>query len=439
MKKKLKDLVKTEKKACRICKKTNIDLVIDFGNQHVSNFTKNINDAKKVDVESLKLGICKKCKTVQLFKTYSQKKMYQKYWYISGINEIMINELSTVVENAKEFISLKPGDYVLDIASNDGTLLQNYSSKINCYGVDPSDIAKKSKKYKKNIKLINRFFDEDTFKSSFKKKFKIITVIAMFYDSDDPVKFLKNLHKFLADDGIAIIQISYTPLMLKCNEFGVISHEHLCYYTFQTLKRVLNKCNFNIIDAKINENNGASIRVICTKKKLNINNSFPLNKVYIGQQNIESIENYEQKLGFNKVNYYKTFRNRINKLKLKTLKWFKKQKKLSKLIIGYGASTKGNVLLQYYGINQEYMKFIAERSKNKFNLYTPGTCIKIISEAKARKLKPDYLFVLPWFFLKSFIMREQKLLKKGTKIIVPQPQLYEISMDKKSNIVRRFI
>ena len=195
MKKKLKDLVKTEKKACRICKKTNIDLVIDFGNQHVSNFTKNINDAKKVDVESLKLGICKKCKTVQLFKTYSQKKMYQKYWYISGINEIMINELSTVVENAKEFISLKPGDYVLDIASNDGTLLQNYSSKINCYGVDPSDIAKKSKKYKKNIKLINRFFDEDTFKSSFKKKFKIITVIAMFYDSDDPVKFLKNLQK----------------------------------------------------------------------------------------------------------------------------------------------------------------------------------------------------------------------------------------------------
>ena len=137
---------------------------------------------------------------------------------------------------------------------------------------------------------------------------------------------------FLADDGIAIIQISYTPLMLKCNEFGVISHEHLCYYTFQTLKRVLNKCNFNIIDAKINENNGASIRVICTKKKLNINNSFPLNKVYIGQQNIESIENYEQKLGFNKVNYYKTFRNRINKLKLKTLKWFKKQKKLTREI-----------------------------------------------------------------------------------------------------------
>ena len=428
------------KKNCRICKNKKLKFVIDFGNQHVSHFTKTVENSKEVDKASLKLGICVNCKTVQLFETYSQKKMYEKYWYISGINEMMIKELSSIVDNAKEYVQLKKGDFVLDIASNDGTLLENYSKEINCYGVDPSDVARKSKKYKKNIKLINKFFDNKTFSRKLNKKFKIITVIAMFYDSDNPLKFLKAISNLLIDGGIGILQISYTPLMLKLNEFGVISHEHIFYYTFETLKKVIEKANLQIIDVKLNDSNGSSIRIIFTKKtKKKLNIFFPSNKIFIGKQNIDSIINYEKQNKFNEIRYYIDFTKRVKNLKNKTLNWFKSKKIRSKNVIGYGASTKGNVLLQYYNLDSKSIKYIAERSKGKFGLYTPGTSIKIISENEARKLKPDYLFILPWFFLRSFIKREYELLKKGTKFILPQPKLTEVSLNKKKEIQFKLI
>jgi hypothetical protein len=428
-----------EKTNCRICKNKKLENVIDFGKQHVSHFTKSIKLSKLVDKDDLKLGICKACKTVQLFNTYSQKKMYKKYWYISGINEIMIKELSSIVDNAREYVQLEKDDYVLDIASNDGTLLENYPKYVNCLGVDPSDVARKSKKYKKNIKLINNFFKQNTFDKNFKKKFKIITIIAMFYDSNDPVNFLKGVNDILMDGGIGILQISYTPLMLKLNEFGVISHEHIFYYTFETLKKVMEKCGLKIIDVKLNDSNGSSIRVIFSKDSKNLNLFFPTNKIWIGKQNIQSMLNYETQNKFNEIKYYKMFSNNIKKLKNKTIKWLNEQKKNSKIVIGYGASTKGNVLLQYYNINSDLVKFIAERSIGKFGLYTPGSSIKIISEEKARRLNPDYLLILPWFFLRSFINREKKLLKNGTKFIIPQPNLTEVSLNSKNKIIYKLI
>ena len=274
-------------------------------------------------------------------------------------------------------------------------------------------MARKSKKYKQNIKLINKFFDKKTFSRKFNKKFKIITVIAMFYDSDNPLNFLKGISNLLIDGGIGILQISYTPLMLKLNEFGVISHEHIFYYTFETLKKVIEKANLQIIDVKLNDSNGSSIRVIFTKKtKKELNIFFPSNKIFIGKQNIDSIINYEKQNKFNEIKYYIDFTKRVKNLKNKTLKWFMSKKIRSKSVIGYGASTKGNVLLQYYNLNSTSIKYIAERSPGKFGLFTPGTSIKIISESKARKLNPEYLFILPWFFLRSFINREYELLKK---------------------------
>lgn len=422
--------------SCRICKKK-LSKLIDFGNQFVSNFTK-FKDLTKIDRSSLKLGICSSCKLVQLFKTYNQKKMYRKYWYISGVNEVMIDELGSIVKDCLNFINIKKGDAVLDIASNDGTLLSNYSKDISCIGIDPSDIARKSKKYRRNLKLINNFFDKKYFKK-FKGKFKIVTNVAMFYDSDNPSKFLKDLKFVLANDGIGLIQISYTPLMLKCNEFGVISHEHVCYYTFETLNKLLKKCGLKVFDVKLNDSNGASIRVFFTHSNAKLENFIPLNKIFIGDQNISAIKEYEKKMKFNEIKYYKNFVEKINSLKIKTLRWLKLQSRLNKIVIGYGASTKGNVLLQYYKIDNQLIKYIAERSKIKFGLYTPGSKIKIISENHARKLKPDYLFILPWFFTKSIIDREHKLIKNGAKIICPQPDLTEISLDKKGSIARKIL
>lgn len=422
---------------CRVCKKRKLNPLFNLGDQFISNFLK-FKDLNKADRSALKLGICRKCNLVQLFDTYDQKKMYQKYWYISGINETMVEELNSIVVEAKNFVHLKPGDCVLDIASNDGTLLLKYPKYINCVGIDPSDIAKKSKNYKNNLKLINNFFNFKYLKK-YKKKFKIISNIAMFYDANDPKKFLKDVKLLLAKDGLAIIQISYTPLLLKCNEIGVISHEHLCYYTFETLKNVLEKSKFQILDIKLNENNGSSIRVFFTHSECKIYNIFPQNKLFIGEQNKKSIENYEKLMRFNKTSYYLKFAKNLDKLKEKTMKWLLRQKKLRKKVIGYGASTKGNVVLQYYKIDNSLIKYIAERNPSKYNLYTPGSKIKIISEEQARNMKPDFLFVFPWFFIKSIVEREYKILKNGTKIIIPQPDLTEIFLNKNNHLCRKII
>lgn len=421
-------------KKCSLCNSNKLKPIIDFGNQYVSNFVQK-KDLQKVDKSELKLCFCNSCKLAQLSKVYNQKKMYSKYWYISGVNELMKKELRSVVEYATSFVKLNKGDSVLDIASNDGTLLENYPKNIEAIGIDPSDVAKKSKKYKKNIKLVNDFFNLNNFKK--KKKFRIITNIAMFYDCNKPIKFLKDLKKILSHDGIAIIQISYTPMMIKCNEFGVISHEHICYYTYFTLEKVLEISGLKVLDCSLNESNGGSIRVLITHKDSIQKNYFNINQLLIGEQRIQQIKIYEKKEKINTKKFYNNFKNQIKNLKKNTMKWLEKKNFENKKVFAYGASTKGNVLLQYYGIKESNIKYVVDRSKIKYNLYTPGSEIKIISEKKARNLKPDYLFILPWFFQKSIIQRELKLLKNGSKIILPQPKLTEISLVN-NKILRRF-
>lgn len=395
--------------------------LIDLGNQYISDFVSK-DFVYEVDRSSLKVGYCSKSKLAQLYETYSQKKMYSKYWYQSGINETMIKELNDIVNNCLFYKSLDKNDVVLDIASNDGTLLKNYNNDLFKVGIDPSDVAKRSTIYKrKNFTLINEFFSKSTYLKQIKRKASIVTIIAMFYDLNDPLKFLNDLRSIIKEDGIAVIQISYTPLMLEQNEFGFISHEHLCYFTLANLKSLLEKCGFNIFDVQLNSSNGGSIRVFFTPNLKLLN--FPENHKMIGQYRLNSILGYEAKQKVNNKSSYLKFKKRIDLLKKQTILWLYEQKKNGKKVIGYGASTKGNVLLQYYGISSDLLPFIAERSIEKHGLFTAGSGIEIISENEMRRMKPDYLFALPWFFINSFIKREEKLIQNGTKFVVPQPNL----------------
>ncbi len=406
---------------CRLSGQQLIE-VLDLGDQFISDFVKK-GDEKKVDVSSLKLGICNESKLLQLFETYSQKKIYEKYWYKSGVNEKMILELGSIVQSTSKYIELNKGDIVVDIASNDGTLLGFFPDNIECIGFDPSDVAKNSSNYTHNKILINNFFDPLLYHKTFKKRAKIITAISMFYDVENPKEFLNGVIDILDDDGIFIIQLGYMPLMLELNEFGYISHEHLCYYTFKNLCDLLSEVGLHVFDIDINDCNGGSLRLyICHEKGLQ-KLKCPMNIFTIGNCKIDGLLLNEKKSNFEDPRTFLSFKNRIEKLKFETIEWLHKQKKEGKKVIGYGASTKGNVLLQYYNISEDLIPFIAERSPEKYGLCTPGTGIPIISENEMRKMKPDYLFALPWFFIKTFIEREEKLMSTGTKFVVPQPQL----------------
>ena len=406
---------------CRISGQELVE-VLDLGDQYISDFVKKGYE-NKVDKSPLKLGICKESKLLQLFDTYSQKKIYEKYWYKSGVNEKMIEELNSIVNSTERYLRLKKGDIAVDIASNDGTLLNFYSKDIDCLGFDPSDVAKNSKNYNQNKILINDFFSAKLYENIFKKKAKIVTAISMFYDLEEPKKFLSDVRNILDDDGIFVIQLGYMPLMMELNEFGYISHEHLCYYTFKNLVDLLNNTGFKIFDIDLNECNGGSLRLYACHKDGIQKLKCPMNLFNIGNTKIEGLLLNEKKSNYEDPKTFIEFKNRIEKLKSDTIEWLHRQKKDGKKVIGYGASTKGNVLLQYYNINEDLIPFIAERSPEKFGLCTPGTGIPIISENEMRKMRPDYLFALPWFFIRTFVEREQELISNGTRFVIPQPEL----------------
>ena len=251
------------------CRITGDPLVecINFGMQYVTDFVKP-GEEKNGAIGSLKMGIGPTSNLPQLFESFPPEKLFRRYWYRSGVNESMRKELRDIVESAMSFIHLKPGDTVLDLASNDGTMLSYYPESLNRIGIDPSNVAAESELYGGKITLINDFFSSKVFRSATDAKAKIITIIAMFYDIEDPLNFLRQIREIIDDQGILIIQLSYTPFMLDQNEFGNICHEHVCYYTLDNLKFLLEKTGFEIFDVLTNPTNGGSIRVYITPKEI---------------------------------------------------------------------------------------------------------------------------------------------------------------------------
>lgn len=405
-----------------------LELCIDLGNQFVTDFVEPGKE-KLAPKGSLRLGIGPKSGVVQLFESFPPENMYRRYWYRSGINDSMRTELRAIVESAMSFVRLRPGDTVLDIASNDGTLLSYYPHDVNRIGIDPSNVAADSELYGGKITLVNDFFSEAAYRSVRQDKAKVVSVIAMFYDLEDPLGFLRQVRNVIDDRGVLIIQLSYTPLMLEQNEFGNICHEHVCYYTLGNLKPLLEKAGFEIFDAKLNDTNGGSIRVYATPKGSTEHLSCPLNWLSIGRARVQGALEFERQEKLDTPAPYVRFMQRVERLKSETIAWLQQQVECGKKVVGYGASTKGNVLLQYYGITPELLPCIAEANMKKWGLCTVGTGIPIISEKEMRKMKPDYLLVFPWFFTSYFMERERALLETGTQLVMPQPELRIVQSD----------
>ena len=304
----------------------------------------------------------------------------------------------------------------MDIGSNDGTFLNNFDKSHELFGVDPS--AKKFKKlYNKKIKVIDNFFSRKNILYFTKEEtqFDLISSFAMFYDVDDPNSFCKDIYKLLKKDGVWILELSYFPLMLKNLTYDQVCHEHVTYYTLTVFKNIIEKNNLKIVDVSLNEINGGSIEIICSKKQ----SKFKVNKKMINRY-----LNDEKKITERS---YKNFNSRINKIK-NLIRMFIELNS-NKRIIGYGASTKGNIILNHCEIKNTEIKEICDGSKKKYSRYTPGSNIRIISKQKMRKKNPDYLLVLIWSFRKEVIKQELKFLKKGGKLVFHLPRFHIVSID----------
>lgn len=409
-------------KKCRI---SNTDLVEVFslGELCVSDFIKK-DDNENKEKYDLTLMLSPESGLLQLKNSAPKDKMWGKYWYRSGINSTMVKDLEDVVNSTISTIKWKPEDIWLDIACNDGTMLGFVPKEMFRVGIDPAEDSFKNEAQKNADIIIQDYFSAKVYNEHLDgKKAKFITIIAMFYDLDDPLTFLDDINAIMDDDGILVLQLSYTPLMLKQLAFDNICHEHICYYSLSSLKYLLEQKNLEIVDVALNDVNGGSFRVFIRKKEANINNFKTAPYRDVANFRIESLLEYEKSLKLNDPNTYINFYDEICLLKTQTLNLINKIKKEEKTIWGYGASTKGNTLLQWFGLDNNIIDGIAERSSYKFGLKTIGTNIPIYSEEDMRKCQPDYLLILPWHFVNEFKQREVKYLKNNGKFIIPCPKL----------------
>ena len=388
---------------CRLCFNDKLLKLHSFGNLFVSNFVaeKDINKGIRAP---LNLVYCRNCKLLQLQHSAPQEIMYKKfYWYRSGITNTMKRALQDIFLTVKKMSILNKGDTVLDIGANDGTLLKYFKKKkYITIGCEPAKNL--TKLLRKNCKYILKNFwnSKDLMKiikSKKIKKPKLITAIGMFYDLEDPSEFIANAAEVLDEDGVFIAQLMCLKSMLNKNDLGNICHEHLEYYSYDSLKYLFEKNGLKIFKMEENDINGGSYRIFCKK---NIARSI----VYNEKTNLSEIKKFIQRV-------------ELNKKKCLTFLYYAARKRLKVFV--YGASTKGNTLLQYYGINNKLIQFAAERSHEKWGKYTIGSGVEIIPENKARNLNPDYFFVMPYSFIKEFIKREKKWLKGGGKFILPYP------------------
>jgi hypothetical protein len=398
-------------KSCRICKSKHLITCFDLGKMSLTGvFPHNLR--YKVPTAPIELVMCKKksntCGLVQLKHSYNSNYMYGlNYGYRSGLNPSMVSHLKERVNIIKKNIKINNGDIILDIGSNDGTTLSFFNENQNILiGIDPT-IKKFKKFYKKKIITSANFFSNKLYINLSKnKKAKVIMSFAMFYDLENPINFAEEIKKSLDDDGIWVFEQSYLPSMIRTNSFDTICHEHLSYYSIQQIKYIMDKVGFKIINIEINDVNGGSF-CITVKKSMCQND-----------QNLKYVNKFlkrEKKYNLNSYMTWKLFRNRVEEQKKKLNNFIKENQ--NKKICFLGASTKGNVLLQYYNINNNLIKYIGEINKDKFNCYTPGTNLKIVNQ-KYLLSKYDYFIVLPWHF-KNFFLK-YKLFKK-LNLVFPLP------------------
>lgn len=408
---------------CRICGGDRLDPILHLGEQALTGVFPRSRD-EIVESGPLELLKCNSdsggCGLVQLRQSYNPASMYgDNYGYRSGLNQSMVQHLGHRVQRALAIAQPGPGALILDIGSNDGTTLKAYpAAKFTLAGMDPTG-RKFAHYYPQHVTLIPEFFSATAFRRAFAgRRAAIVTSLAMFYDLESPQAFMRAIHDILADDGVWVFEQSYLPSMLSQLAYDTICHEHLSYYALRQIKWMTDRCGFKILDVELNDANGGSFCVTVAKTA---------SKHVADDRQVDQLLAAEDAAGLNTLTPYVAFRDAVTHHRDELCDFVRGEAASGKSVFGYGASTKGNVLLQYCNFTPEEIRAIAEVNEEKFGCFTPQTLIPILSEAEVRRQLPDYMLVLPWHFRTGIVRREATYLAGGGKLVFPLPTLETVA------------
>lgn len=399
---------------CRVCGNTDLAPVLDLGEQMLTGIFPRDRSAE-VTTGPLRLVKCvggdAVCGLLQLEHSYDLEEMYgENYGYRSGLNASMVKHLHAKVARVSRMVDLRAGDLVVDIGSNDSTTLRAYPPDLTLVGVDPTGLKFHSY-YPAHVQLIADYFSSRLLKQRFpNRKAKIVTSFSMFYDLENPLHFMREVHEVLADDGVWVFEQSYMPSMLAMNSFDTVCHEHLEYYALKQIQWMAEQVGFRIVDLEFNDVNGGSFSVTVAK----------------GNSNAELVPavhaalHAEREEGLDSLAPYLEFAERAARLKEELQTFVRSARADGKTVALLGASTKGNVLLQYCGLNASLISMVGEVNAEKFGAYTPGTWIPIVPESELLASNADYLIVLPWHFRAFFLGTERF---QGRTLVFPLPHI----------------
>lgn len=416
-----------KKTTCRICGGAALTPVIDLGAQCLASvFEKGDLPpwlARKYPLTLVRCAAPDGCGLVQLGHSIAPHILYQHYGYQSGINERMRQNLLEIAGIAAQMADLKPGDTVCDIGCNDGTLLDSLNiDGLDRLGIDPAENVVALARAK-GLDVVCDFFSRKVYdRARPKTKAKLVATIAMFYDLDAPADVVADVAGILADDGVWVMELAYFPFMLKNSSFDAICHEHLSYYCLRQLEWLLDRHHLKIHRLEFNDINGGSIRLFIRKTAAG-----PVPEET--QLVLEKVRRDEQALGLDNDQPYNDFCHLVMSVRDKLRSLLDTLKVQGQTVYAYGASTKGNTILQFCGIDHHLVAKAADRNPDKWSARTPATHIEIISEQQAREEAPDYFLVLPWAFFDAFKKREEAFLESGGRFILPLPEVKVVGKD----------
>jgi hypothetical protein len=400
--------------SCRLCGASDLVTVLDLG-EHALTGVFPASADEEVSRGPLELVWCSSCTLLQLADAIEPTEMYgDNYGYRSGLNRSMVLHLARKARGLEVLVDLHPSDVVLDIGSNDGTLLAAYATNpLRRIGIDPT-AARFADSYPPDAKIVADFFAAPKFREVSDDSARIITSIAMFYDVEDPVAFARDISDCLAPDGVWHFEQSYMPSMLRSTAYDTVCHEHIEYYSLATVRRILDEAELQLIDVRFNRVNGGSFAVTAA----HAGSRFAPNRVLI-----DWFVAQEERIGLDTPGPFRRFEERVFQHRTDLTELVTTLRSAGSSVMGYGASTKGNVLLQFCGFGPAHIEAIAEVNEDKFGRVTPGTGIPIVAETEIRARRPDYLLVFPWHFRDGIIEREEEYLRSGGRLIFPLPEI----------------
>ncbi len=405
---------------CRLCDAPDLVPIMDFGQQYLaSSFVKD-NDSHPLSKLKVPLTVvlCPSCQTVQLGEDVDRELLFSDYFYRSGTNPMMRAALEDVVKGVMEHVEFADGDAALDIGCNDATMLMMYPDSVKKVGIDPASNIDWSHVGDK-AHLVNDFFSPGAVKKAGDTEtFKAITTIAMLYNLENLDGVVSDIAGLLAKDGVWCIQVSYLPALLDSLSFYDVCHEHLYYFSMETLENLLMRHGLEVYDASTNDVNGGSVRCF-VRHKTGGEKTAAYHEILKAEK--------ERKLADPAT--YEDLMKKVFAMKDAVVGLLKREKEAGNIVVGLGGSTKGNVLLQFFGIDPTLLPAISERNPEKVGLRTLGTDIELVSEEAARAMKPAAMLVLIWFFRDELLKRERPYLEAGGKLLFPMPHPHLVTAD----------